>query len=224
MPPYTCNAYFALCTVTSYSVSPKSVDRTAVPHEGNVRAGLACCDSCVYDSCFHRIHHVDHSHIQCYAGIELFLNHLSGNRVQREAFQTIRSTAGRHINQLHGSLAVHGSLRATKHCKIEPTVIMFVCCELRLGNAVQVVAIVGDNSEIWGGVKRRPKRRPWFPYVCRQLRENERELCVIPAMWMSQGIDGNAHNNNSHKDHPNLVDVNRTVRHRLPNTSRSGPI
>jgi hypothetical protein len=40
---------------------------------------------------------------------------------------------------------------------------------------------------------------------------------MIPAilMWMTQGIDENVLINNSHKDRLNLVDVNRTVRHRF---------
>jgi hypothetical protein len=38
---------------------------------------------------------------------------------------------------------------------------------------------------------------------------------MIPAIWMTQGIDGNVLINNSHKDLLNLVDVNRTVRHRF---------
>jgi hypothetical protein len=38
---------------------------------------------------------------------------------------------------------------------------------------------------------------------------------MIPAMWMSQGIDGIVLINNSHKDRLNLVDVNRTIHHRF---------
>lgn len=38
---------------------------------------------------------------------------------------------------------------------------------------------------------------------------------MIPATWMSQGIDGNVLINSSLKDRLNLVDVNRTVCHRF---------
>jgi hypothetical protein len=38
---------------------------------------------------------------------------------------------------------------------------------------------------------------------------------MIPAMWMTQVIDGNVLISNSHKDRLNLVDVNRTARHRF---------
>lgn len=38
---------------------------------------------------------------------------------------------------------------------------------------------------------------------------------MIPAMWISQRVDGNVLINNSHKDRLNLVDVNRTTCHRF---------
>lgn len=38
---------------------------------------------------------------------------------------------------------------------------------------------------------------------------------MIPAIWMTQGIDGNVLINNLHKDRLNLVNVNRTARHRF---------
>jgi hypothetical protein len=51
MPPYTCIAYFALW-----------MTETAVPHEGNVRIHVVVTPVCTI-FCFHRIHHVDYSHI-----------------------------------------------------------------------------------------------------------------------------------------------------------------
>ena len=38
---------------------------------------------------------------------------------------------------------------------------------------------------------------------------------MISEMWMSEGMDGNVLISNSHKDRLNLVDMNRTVRHRF---------
>ena len=38
---------------------------------------------------------------------------------------------------------------------------------------------------------------------------------MIAVMWMSQRIDGNVLINDSHEDRLNLVDVNRTARHRF---------